>query len=501
MKFNETGLPSDTDILNAFSMYEQNAAAEKQAGGAAPAGTVEDMPVQTAITLHKTGAETSVIALALISQLPPDAWGAVKRRFGEETAQNLNEAYRHQRTNFAYIEDAPQAVQQLVLASSVVSFTAFEKLADTAIAGLEAINNGYNPPDGLNLPMLPDARVFARIGEKTYNASGNDSLELLYGQTLDAYRTKNDTLLSMARDMGLPVPPPSGLPGAADGGLRYPAFEETGLQDDQKVRGVYDMLTEHGAVRPDMFEAALATAKILTETTPDKNPTTIAAALLDVALPALNTDDLDFLEKKIDWDVLALVKDNSVYSIKSTEQIAKAPVEFRQIVLAHAVAVLDDAQKGAVELFEIAQTQNLQPQLISQHLRPLLMAITVAERIIMPAAPAAQAPLLEALLADKIEEFKTYLKDNAPKQNQPRPRATFSRDAAPQPAPETAHPKKRIASFDDDDTIIPISPAPSTPKKTGASFEKDPPPNTPAEQKKDPSASAQKPKKGASFDF
>jgi hypothetical protein len=480
MKFNETGLPSDPLVMNAFSSYQQNAEAALPPG--APPEALDEMPLRSAQVLHAAGAETSLLVFALLSGTPPETWGLARRRFGDELADNLEQAQRHQNTGFAYIEEAPVAVQQLALATGIVTFQAFEKLADEAIEGLEGLKMGIQPANGLNLPMLPDARIFEQIARKTDGMTGNDALETRYARELADYKFKNDTLLTLAQDMSLPLPPPSGMPGAADPSLRYPSFESTELLDDPKVRAVYDVLLDHGRVTPEEFEAALSVGTLLSKMTPDKNPLTVAAGLLDVALPGMGPDDFTFLDKKIDWDVLDLVRDNTVYNVPSPGVLLKAPVEFRQIALANAISTLTDAQKGAEELMaEInSQPRPVPPQVVAANLRPLAMMAVVSERVVGAAADMAEAPEMAKLFREKLTSFKAFLQNSMPKPQQARSKhiATFEKDDdAPHDAPTTAQPKKHISSFEKDE------PQPPKPKSSAND------------------AGFMRPKKGSSFDL
>ncbi|MBI1214775.1 MAG: hypothetical protein GC185_03025 [Alphaproteobacteria bacterium] len=494
MKFNETGLPSDPAILNAFSTYLKNAEAEVPPG--APPEALNEMPLRSAQVLHQTGADTATITLALLSGMPPETWGLVKKRFGDDVGANVEEAYRHQNTGFAYAEEASPAVQQLMLAGSIVSFQEFGKLADTAITAMEGMKMGVPPEEGLALPMLPVALSFEQMAQKADGKTGNPALETLFAQEMDEYNRKNMTLSMHAQSLGLPVPPPSGMPGAAPAALRYPAFEDTGLLDDPKVRAVYDLVINHSLVKPEHFEAAIEVGKLLTEKTPEKNPVTIAAGLLDVALPAMNPEHFPFIDKKVDADVLDMIKDHTVYNIQSPAYLMQTPVEFRQIALANAIAVLNDAHKGAKEMMaDIArQPVPVPPQIVAANMRQLAMIVLVSERVIGPAAASTQSPELEKEFRDKLKAFKTFLQDNAPKPSRkPQKGFGFQKDGEETPAEtfKKVAPKKPKPAFGFEKDDEPVNP-PKPPKA---------PEQDNGDDKKGPNAGFKRSRKGQSFDL
>lgn len=432
MQFNETGLPLDATVFKAFTMYSKNAAQPApKARQIQPGVTAEkpeahdNYPVRVAQLLNETGnTDPQLLSLALLNVMPPQTYGIVEKSFGKPMIDLLNEAGKHNKTAFAYVAEASENVKLLTLAAAVATFEEFRGEAQKAEEMLMKMANGEQPANGrLMIPMIPDMRIYERLSEVLFDKTTSRTLEEYFREKLSDFKNDNDRLKSRIIDMGLAdqLPPQIGYmlnrPDTAS--FRYPSFEETGLLDTPKVRAAYEVITTHPFVPPEGFEAAVEVGKLLTDKLEAPSPTAVATGLLMTGMQHITPDDFEFLDKKLDWDVTELMKKYGNEGGVSPREIAVAPIELKQVLLANTIASLGGMQEGIKSLKEMIDQQEDLPE----KMRPLVLAENLERMLFMTdmmdqtrrMVGNAQAPQLETLYKTLMKEVRAEIAENMPK--------------------------------------------------------------------------------------
>lgn len=459
MDFRETGLPMDQTVYKAFMMFSKNS--KEAAKGAVNLPGMDDpanFPVRVAQVLHQAGAnDPKVLSLALLNVMPPQTYAAIEKSFGEEMTGLMEEAVKHNTTGFAYITEASDNVKLLTLASAIATFDEFGQVSQIAEQQLDKLANGEEPPGGsLMLPMMPDSMVYERLSAALMDKTSSPALESLFQQKLSNFRWANQQLQDKISGMGIAdqLPPGMGM-GPGQGGmpdmseLRYPSFEETTLLDDPKVRAAYEVLTTHTRVAPDAFEAALEVGKILSNDVASKNPTAIAAGLLSIGIRGLSPADFEFLDKKLDWDVTEILKNNTPSKLRSPAQLMRAPDEFKQVMLANMVATLDRMKEGVGMMKDMIEMR----EDIPAEVRPMIIAENLDNMLFMTEMMAdtarivgdAGAPELRKALNEKLKEARQTISENMPQTPRAQPPGFGFRPPEP---PKPPKPGKGGQEFD-----------------------------------------------------
>lgn len=407
MDFRDSGLPQDPTLFKAFTTYMQNM---KEA----PEQLRDNsLPLRTAQLLGTTANDNKAATVALLQVMQPDTWGLIEKRFGKDAAGALAEFHRHNNTGFAYLKEASPVVKQLTLAGAILNFDDFQKVSERLEQQID--NLMMTGKGNLAIPLVPNAEMFDKMGNAAMDTSGAPQLEELFIDKLYTFRAAQAALAEKLESLGMQIPGMS--PARAPAEVRYPAFEETGLYDSPKVRTAYETLVNHTRVLPENFEAALSVGKLLSTVSPSVNPTAVAAGLLDVGIQDMNRDDLEFMKNRFDWDVLEVLNTASVYQVQSPTQILKAPVEFRQIAVANAIAVLDDAQKGGQHILGMAEEN---PQLgkgfVHQNFIALKRLGVMTQHIIRPVLGTTDLPELDELFENKLKVFHAFTDQHLPEQ-------------------------------------------------------------------------------------
>lgn len=429
MDFRETGLPMDQTVYKAFMMFSKNAKDSFKDIPPEIAADMQDMPppenfpVRVAQVLNQAGAnDPQVLSLALLNVMPPQTYSIVEKSFGADMIRLMEEAGKHNLTGFAYIAEASDAVKLLTLASAIATFEEFGRVSQKAGEQLEKLAGGEQPKNGqFMIPMMPDTRIYDRLSEILTDKTSSPALESLFTQKLGDFRFANEQLKEKIIGLGIAdqLPPQLGLgePGGFNA-FRYPSFGETTLFDDPKVRAAYDVLTSHTRVAPDAFEAALAVGQILSNDVASKNPTAIAAGLLGVGIRNLNDADFEFLDKKIDWDVIELLRNNSPEKVQHPMQLMRAPQEFKQIILANAVSALGHMKEGLSQMKEMLEMreeipQEARPMILAENLQRLLFMTDMMEESVRFLGDTG-APELQQKFSDRLKEVRADIGQNMP---------------------------------------------------------------------------------------
>lgn len=426
--FRDSGLPNTPQMFKAFLTYRQNIEAMPEPFRS------DEAPLKVARLISEHTNDNQPVMAALLGLMPQATWGIVGKRFGADITDILQESRLHVATGYAYLSDASPAVKQLTMAGGITAFDRAGKLAEQVQEQLATVRlSGQLPPD-FRMPavLMPD--TYAKIGRACKDTSGAPALEALYEERFQQMKQTQDVLIDSLAQVGIFL---DGIPpGMAPAEIRYPAFENTGLMDTPKVRAAYDVLTSHTRVRPEDFEGALYVAQILGNVSATRNPTAIAAALVDVGMRDRSTYDMAFLQKKLDWDVVELLKNGSVYTLQHPQQVLSTPVEFRQIALANAVAVMDDAHAAGRDFVRmIAQHPEYPKSALVQSLSQLKNVSIMSQQIFAPALGRTDMPELDRLFVDKLKALNSFIDQSLPRQEFPAPKPQPARKPPGQDGP------------------------------------------------------------------
>lgn len=415
MDFRETGLPFDPVVYKAFMTYMQAAPDPQQTG------MPRHFSLRIARILHETKVEDpELLAAALLTELPPQTWGGVRRRFGAAVVDLLREAEQHQLSDFLHITHASERMKLLALASGVASFEEFKEVSAEFDARLGFMADGAKSQE-IPVPLFENLLVFYRLLGSLVRRTSCPDLEDLYADKLDETRELQDRQIEKMKEMGIRLPP-----ALRDGeAAQYAVFEETGLMDDPKVRAAYDIISSHMNVLPLDFRAAVQAGRLLGASPETREAATIAAALVDVGFRGMSGDDRDMLQGKLDWDVMEIIYDHSVYAIKSIAELHAAPVEFRRIALANAVIGTEEALQTGHDILELIEIEPRLPLEEKQDLLGSIRNIMLASTQLYGSLQA-DAPDLERAYAESLGKLRKFVEKNPPP-GEPQSRPPFPR--------------------------------------------------------------------------
>ena len=431
MDFRAAGLPqNDMSVLKAFTTYTKNAK-----DLARDTGMSEDFGIRIAQTLNNAGADSKTLVLALLSTTPPAAWGVFEKTYGKDIVDQMEESEKHRRTGFAYIDQASDPVKLLAMASAIAVFDELKQKNDKMEQQLSGLESGMMDMNALEsiLPgmiqgMLPDTNVYSQLARTLADKTSNPQLEQLFAEKIEEFKQSQQEQQEKLAQFGIIVAGPGMGPMGAPTELRYPSFDETGLLDDAKVRAAYDVLTSNPRVMPENFEGALGAAKLLSELPASKNPTAIATALVNIGIRDLGSDDLGFLEKKLDWDVLEMLKNHNMRDPATAKSLPEAPVEVRQIVVANLTCQLDHLKEGATGLLDkmsnppegMPMDMEMPPELRRmmelQAVQQMQGVSNMAQRIVRPLFGTIDAPELETAFKEKVQAVQEFIAEHTPKE-------------------------------------------------------------------------------------
>ncbi|MDE1151977.1 MAG: hypothetical protein PW788_05500 [Micavibrio sp.] len=393
--FKDTGLPPDPAVYRAYMTYVKNA----------EPGPLQEHGLRMAQVLQQTlGNNPDILSLALLSILPPETYGLMGRRFGTEAMEVLEEANKHARTGFAYVEEARPQVKLLATASAIASIEDFDAGLASYRDKVAAFQATGVKPQKLEEPPVPNVRLCSLVARYAFGDTGSDTLDYLLIEKLEDFNmTVEEKLAEFNIDYTAPVD--------------YPGFAKAKLRDEDVVKDAYYVLTTHAMAEDDDIEKALEAAQLLSAE-PSASPTAIAAVLLDIGLKGRSPDDLQFLQKRLDWDVLDLLFAHNVREPGGIKELAAAPLEFRQMALAHAAvsmgAMLTAGENILIGLDNGQIPESLGPMLKLNAVMKLEKMVSDNEKIFTPMRSMFDTPELSLLMeytSDAANEYISKHKD------------------------------------------------------------------------------------------
>ncbi len=411
MEFKQSGLPLEPLVYKAFMLYNQNI---KTMEGRYQ----DDYPVRVAKLLHDTvGNDPALLSTALLAVMPPATYGIIEQRFGKEIVELLNEATKQMKSSHAHLMHASNPVKLLCMASAVTSFDDFRKLSakmDRQMA--QAQEKGF-VDEPLIIVRMPNTDIYDQIVTAVNGKTTCPKLEEVFADKLADFKIFNDEHNEKLKALGIGE---DSFPGAMPGleKFRYPAFEETGLLDDPTVREAYDVLIQNPRVVPEHFEGALDVARLLSNSVAYPNPAAISAALLDIGIAGLTTHELAEMKDRVDPVVIESLTSATVYDPSMTpSRIMKAPLEFRQVVLANAVSLVEIMLDSARELIDVAEMhkEQLPSNFLLQNLMPIGHVYMDLKMRVMPIFGSTDLPELEGRLETGMRDLYDFLDEHMPR--------------------------------------------------------------------------------------
>ncbi len=420
MEFKQSGLPLEPLVYKAFMLYNQNI---KTMDGRYQ----DDYPVRVAKLLHETvGNDPALLSTALLAVMPPSTYGIIEQRFGKEIVELLNEATKQMKSSHAHLMHASNPVKLLCMASAATSFDDFKKMSakmDRQMA--QAQEKGF-VDEPLIIVRMPNTDIYDQIVDAIAGKTTCPALEELFTDKLADFKVFNEEHNEKLKALGIGDESFGGVPMEGLEKYRYPAFEDTGLYDDPTVREAYDIVIKNPRVLPENFEGALDVARLLSNSVAYPNPAAIAAALVDIGIMHLNSQEIEEMKGRLDPVVVESLMAGSVYDPSmTTARIMKAPVEFRQVVLANAVSLVETMLESGRDLVDIAEMRKdqLPPNFLLQNLIPIGHVYIDIKARIMPIFGTTDLPELEGRLETGLRDLFDFLDENVPrpKEDAPKP--------------------------------------------------------------------------------
>ncbi len=343
-EYQETGLPQQQDIFNAWLFLQANTDAQ-------PATYRNGLTVNLATSLLDNGERRpQILGAALLAVMPPVMNGLIKRRVGSECADIVAEFSRHAMTRFAYIDFATPEVKKITLAMMCATMSRMQTDGEDMLARLRKLDMQGEDNVEIAIPMLPDARSFMLISDKVSGTTGNTRLENVY---LDAALTysafRSDYLYQLSTLSMLPARAYHSIAANLQVDPVIEHFDTTLLPDTPEIRALYEQLRMDPRVKPAQFLDAIEAAEIMADSG-DCAPVAVGAALLSICLPHIGSQDERFLRDIAGDDILATIADNAD-AARAQVPIQLAPAALQQITLARAIIALRDGERVAARAF------------------------------------------------------------------------------------------------------------------------------------------------------
>ncbi len=407
MDFKETGLPKDPMVYQAFSAYTQNVLEARD-----PRARDNGFALRTAqIIQEATPDDTRLISAALLSPLPATTDSIMARRFGAPVMNILNEARQHMATGYAYIADASEDAKKLCLAGAIASFEDFKKAAEKSQEQLTRLALNSEPQRVPLAIPLADIGVYEKMAESLLYKTSSPELEQQYMDSLEELKIITTEVQERLKEAGIRLPTKDAFGDEKEEAIPFQplSFEETELPDSEVLRNAYDIVANNPLLLQQDYDVALGVAELLNLYTDD--PVVLAAALIDVALPHLGSNDLNFLEKKLDPAVFGIIENHSVYKSATNGQLPHAPVEFKQIALANEIVLLEDMMELVTEIeFALHDNPETPISAFDTSIERLARLEKQSRQHIAPLIGETGLPEMEGLYEKTLEDLSDALK-------------------------------------------------------------------------------------------
>ncbi|MEZ0260585.1 MAG: hypothetical protein ACAH80_06215 [Alphaproteobacteria bacterium] len=406
LEFKDTGLPNDPAVFRAYRLYQKNAESY-----ADESGLPQDFPLKVARAVRAASGDANTTALALLMSIPAPAYSAVEKQFGADTVKQLDTAWSHERTGFAYIEDAPPAIKALAAASAAVAFDNFIEAAATVSEKLLRVPAKADLKKAAPQLVLPEPRVYEMLAGRLEGEAA-----VAYDQKFAAYQNAYESYRQELDFVGIVVPKKDAAK------PENPAFDETGLMEDPTVKAAYELVTRHPGASPRTVNDAVLFGKLLGSFAPEENPSVIAAGIMQAGLQGITRDDIGFLQKRLGGEVGQIMETFNVRDalMRDRSALDKCPDEFRQMALAYGIVMMDNAkQSGERVLKQLKEGADVIPEDAYKEIKLIgfkpLFALAMAMPMIMePLRGRTGAPALEKAFEEEHSRLQHFVQQNMP---------------------------------------------------------------------------------------
>jgi hypothetical protein len=401
IEFKDTGLPADPVVFRAFRLYQKNAETFAEESGL-DAG----FPLKSALAVRAAGGDANTAALALLMAVPAPAYTVVEKQFGPDVVKQLDQAWTHVRTGYAYIEDASPAVKELAAASAIASFDEFREAAAKISDTLLRVPAGADLKKAAPQLVLPEPRMYEMLEGRIDSAA--------FAQKLSAYRAAYEDYRQELDFVGVVLPKKEAAASAK--------FEDTGLMEDATVKAAYELLQRHPGVTQQTLADAVMFGKLLGTFAPEENASVISAGLLQAGLHRVTADDIGFMQKRLGGEVGQIMETFNVRDalMKDRAALNKGPEEFRQMALAYGIVMMDNAKQGGERVLEqLKQGADIIPEAAYNEIKTIgfkpLFALAVAmPMIVEPLRGRTGAPALERAFEEEHSRLQHFVEQNMP---------------------------------------------------------------------------------------
>lgn len=371
MRFQETGLPNNTAIKNAYAIFERQLS------------TAEDprykhfltASLDTARVLGEYAPEAILpIVTILVSGSPPDARPMLAKRLGQaDMLKLMEEMLHHHQTNLSYIGDGTDDAKLITLASRIYGLRHFLKLVhEQETKRLSTMFNqnmqddlANMPPEPIGIPYLSNLEEHKRVSDLLKGKTSSPALEEAYAQIVAQSEEVNEQQKKTLEEMNVQTDP------SMTRGFSFPRFDDSALLDHPTVRAAYDILTHDPRVDPASFAIAIEAAEALSMASQRKNPAVIAAALLGIGVPRATSKDFDAWEASIGSEATDTLMEGTIYEHTLLRKLPDASENFKQIVAAFVASNLYVLEMEAVELAKMPanQARHIYVAMLQQRIR------------------------------------------------------------------------------------------------------------------------------------
>lgn len=413
MDFESSGLPAHQTVIKAFNLYMRRRTLMPDGGEG------RHRMVETSQILAQFVPDDPVaIALPLLMVVPAQADTVVKMAFDDAMLERLKDLTRHVKTSHAYLAEAQKTTKLVAMAGAMLTFQDAQKAVEM-MESLTEKARGNVMGGAVPVPSLPTPRFFQAINNSVMDQTGHPAFEEAFIDGLYQYekleKKLQDKIAELQEMSGMPA---VSFENGAD--FRPPSFDSTGLMDNDAVRAAYSVVSSDPRVSPTDFKHALEMGKILSVT---GNPAAISYAMLDRGLQAMNQEDFPFLEKRLDWGVVDLLKKHTIRGESSIDKAGDPdmPEEVRQAALASSIVSFSDLKQG-VETWKAVLAENPQAEVqIAPMIDDVNQTIFLARQRFDAVRGRTGQPELERMLREKMDQISALTAPFSQKHKGPQP--------------------------------------------------------------------------------
>jgi hypothetical protein len=317
--------------------------------------------------------------------------------------------WKHARTGYTYADEASSEVKGLAMVAAIKAFDNFMGSSANVNSTFSLEELGVGPREMVEKLEAPECKVFERLADRL-TGTAYPELEQLFAEKLAAYREARREQVEELAQMGMDFDDNDAE------ALQIP-FEMQGLADAPEVRKAYDILTHDSRVSLMNLANALSVGRLLSELSDVKDPTAIAAGMLDTGLTHMKNEDAEFLAKRLPADVMQILDDYDIERAvtRSAEVLREAPPSVRQIAVAKGLVMLDMARQQSEKVFEYidmkadALPPGMDKEMKAETIEPLEMLAAVVPKALAPILNRSGSRMLDQLFDAQLKDTRAFV--------------------------------------------------------------------------------------------